>query len=193
MQTIYLIRHAETAWTKTGQHTGLTDIPLTAEGQHQAKLLKQRLKDLKFQNVFTSPLKRAKETCQLADLFSQAEIDDDLVEWNYGDYEGLTREEIHKKDPGWSIFTKGAPGGESVDDVSKRADRVLEKIHHLKGSIAIFSSGHFSRVLAVKWLSLNPECGKLLALFPASLSILGYESNNPVLIRWNDISHLELK
>ena len=182
---IYLIRHGETAWTVSKQHTGLTDIPLTEHGRTEAKQLGEKLKHLSFQKILLSPLARAVETCKLANFFQHAEIDPDLVEWNYGDYEGLTHEQIRKQDPNWSIFTKGAPGGESVADVGKRADRVLSKISQISGDVALFSSGHFLRLLAARWLNLPPSEGRLFFLSTASLSILGYERESPVILLWN--------
>ncbi len=182
---IFLIRHGETAWTVSGQHTGLTDIPLTERGRVQAAALGEKLKDLPMQKVLLSPLARAIETCKLVHLFERAEIDPDLVEWNYGKYEGLTGAEIYARDPDWSIFTKGAPGGESIEEVKTRADRVLERIASVPGNVALFSSGHFLRVLTARWLGLPASDGRLFLLSTASLSVLGYEGGVPVIIQWN--------
>jgi broad specificity phosphatase PhoE len=188
---IYLIRHGETEWTLNGRHTGITDIPLTKNGEIQAKLLKKRLHGHLFQTILTSPLQRAVKTCELAGFLNQAKLDADLVEWNYGEFEGLTTEEIHKKVPHWNIFSQGAPQGESPADVRARAARVLAKIQALHGDVALFSHGHFLRALATQWLQLAVEEGRLFALSPASLSILGFERATQVLLLWNDISHLK--
>jgi broad specificity phosphatase PhoE len=187
---IFLIRHGETEWSLSGQHTGTTDIPLTKKGEKEAHLLGKRLKTYSFEHVLTSPLRRAQQTCEIADLSQQAEIDPDLAEWNYGAYEGLTTSEIWKTEPDWNIFLKGAPGGESLAAISSRIHRVLERLTECKGDIAIFSHGHFLRALATRWLNLPIREGKGLLLSPASLSILGFERQNPVLALWNDVSHL---
>ena len=147
--------------------------------------LREKLKPLHFQKVLLSPLVRAVETCKCAHLFEGAEIDPDLVEWNYGKYEGLTRTQIYEQDPNWSIFKDGAPGGESIEDIGKRAERVLRKIADVPGDVAIFSSGHFLRVFTAKWLGLAASEGRLFLLSTASISVLGYEYDNPVIIRWN--------
>jgi broad specificity phosphatase PhoE len=185
MKKIILVRHSETLWSLNGRHTGLTDIPLTEQGEREAKELKERLKKLPFQKVFTSPLKRAVETCKLSGLFDHAVIDPDLVEWNYGDYEGLTHAEIISKNPSWNIFTQGAPGGESVEDVCARADRVLKRLSAFKETCILFSSAHFLRLLATRWLHLPPKDGELFALSPSSISLLGYERENHVILSWN--------
>jgi probable phosphoglycerate mutase len=190
---IYLIRHGETTWTLSGQHTGSTDIPLTSKGEQDALLLGKRLKGHTFEKVLTSPLKRAEHTCELTGLLKHAYTDPDLIEWNYGDYEGLTTQEIRKQDPNWTIFDRGAPNGESLTDVTARANKILAKIHSSHGDICIFSHGHFLRVLAARWLNLSSLEGKHLLLSPSSLSILSYERTTPVLALWNDTSHLSLK
>jgi probable phosphoglycerate mutase len=182
---IVLVRHGQTAWTVSGQHTGLTDIPLNTQGEKQATGLAESLKSHVFEKVLTSPLIRAKKTCELAGFLKQAEIDQDLVEWNYGYYEGKTKNEILTSDPEWNIFTKGAKGGESIEHVSKRADLVLKKIHSFQGDVLLFSSGHFLRALAARWLSYPLSFGRQIALSPASISILGYENGYPVLQLWN--------
>ncbi len=187
-QKIYLIRHAETEWTVLDKHTGLTDIPLTARGEEQAKALKERLKGHSFARVLVSPLQRAFKTCTLAGFSDKAEVDPDLVEWNYGDYEGKKTADILKTDPTWDIFSSGAPGGESVAAVGQRAKRVLKKIQQIQGDVALFSSGHFLRTLTACYLQLTPAEGRLFLLSPASISILGYEREDPVLLLWN--SHL---
>jgi broad specificity phosphatase PhoE len=191
MKHLYLVRHGETAWTISGQHTGLTDLPLTEQGSSQAKMLRDVLSSKSFEKVLASPLKRAMQTCQLAGYQSQAQIDPDLVEWNYGNYEGKTHVEIIKENPGWTIFSQGAPGGESVAQIGARADRVLHKISSCTEDVLIFSHGHFLRTLAARWLKLPPSEGKLFLLSTASISILGYEKLLPVVLKWNDTHHLD--
>ncbi len=182
---LYLVRHGETAWTLTDQHTGLTDLPLTAHGVEQAKGLQKRLQPYSFDHVFTSPLQRAKETCKLAGYLDRATIDPDLVEWNYGKYEGLTTAEILAANPSWDIFRDGVPEGETLSAIGARADRVLARVLALEGTTVLFSSGHFLRILAARYLGLPPSEGRLLLLNPASLSILGYEHIHPVIAAWN--------
>lgn len=182
---IYLVRHGETEWTLTGQHTGKTDLPLTENGRAQAIQMGKILQEIPFQRAFVSPLLRAKETFALAKLSVKAEQEDDLVEWDYGEYEGLTTKQIHQQNPSWSIFIQGAPGGESLADIGARANRVLSKLKSFNGNVVVFSSGHFLRALGARWLDLPPSFGKYLILSTASLSILGYEHNNPALIQWN--------
>jgi broad specificity phosphatase PhoE len=187
---IYLIRHGETEWTLSGQHTGTTDIPLTQEGERQVEELKKRINKRDFSTILTSPLKRAIQTCELTGYLNRAKIDPDLMEWNYGDFEGKTSKEIHALYPQWSIFFDGAPNGESLADIEARTSRVLAKLEPLQGNIALFSHGHFLRALAAKWLQLSVREGRLFTLVPASLSILGYEKTTPVIQLWNDTSHL---
>jgi broad specificity phosphatase PhoE len=189
---IYLARHGETAWSLTGQHTGLTDLPLTGRGESNARALGHRLIGLSFVKVLTSPLQRASRTCQLAGFAAMAETDLDLVEWNYGEFEGLRAAEIHSKRPGWNLFRDGCPAGESPGEVGARADRVFKRICAEEGSILLFSSGHFLRVLAVRWLGLESALGRFFMLDVASLSILGYENcpSKPVIQSWNDTTHL---
>ena len=182
---IYLIRHGETEWTLSGKHTGRTDIPLTKNGEEQSQNIGRYLKGMGFQKVLTSPLIRAKETCRLSGLFTHALIDEDHREWNYGDYEGITSAEIRKKDPHWTIFTGGAPGGESIADIGARANRVLGTIRSIPGDVAVFSHGHFLRALAARWIEMPVAFGQQLVLSPASLSILGYEKEKPAIITWN--------
>lgn len=184
-QNIYLIRHGETEWTHLKKHTGLTDIPLTSEGREQAKWLKEKLSQKKFKKVLCSPLLRAKETCEITGLLNSAEFDPDLVEWDYGDYEGKTTAEIREIDPKWTIFSKGAPNGESVGDVGARALRVIAKARAVSGDVAIFSSGHFLRTLAARWLHKPVSEGKYYLLSTASVSVLGFERETPVLVSWN--------
>jgi len=188
---IYLIRHGETEWTLNGKHTGMTDIPLTKNGELQAKLIRRRLRGHTFQTILSSPLQRAARTCEIAGFLTKARLDPDLVEWNYGAFEGRTTAEIQEKMPHWNIFSNGAPGGESPTDMTARVNKVLTKIQSLHGDIALFSHGHFLRALSARWLQLPIQEGRLFALFPASVSILGFERNTHVLTLWNDISHLK--
>src|SRR5205823_11227704 len=160
LSSVYLARHGETAWTVSGQHTGLTDIPLTERGERNARSLGQRLKGLSFAHVLTSPLQRARRTCELAGFGAAAEVDRDLVEWNYGDYEGRRTVEIHKECPDWQLFRDGCPGGELPDHVGARADHIVSRVRAIKGDVLIFSSGHFLRVLAARWLALEPAGGR---------------------------------
>lgn len=185
---IYLARHGETAWSKSGQHTGLSDIPLTPQGEQNARLLGTRLAGLSPSKVFTSPLQRAARTCELAGFGDVATIDPDLVEWNYGRYDGKTTSEIHQSQPGWQLFRDGCPDGESVQQVSDRADGVIRRIRDINANVLLFSSGHFLRVLGARWLGLDASGGSLLFLDTASLSILGYEHTRqePVIRLWND-------
>jgi broad specificity phosphatase PhoE len=187
---VYLFRHGETLWSKTGQHTGLTDLDLTPEGELEAKKLGESVKNISFDYVFASPLKRVLKTCDLVGLKENAVIEPKLLEWDYGDYEGLTSKEIWNQDPGWTIFKKDPPDGETSFDVQARADYIIHKISSLDGNIAIFSSGHFSRVIAARFLGLDISFGASLILSTASKSILGYEHNVPAIFLWNDTSHL---
>jgi len=192
-QIIYLARHGETAWTLSGQHTGTTDLPLTKRGEQNARRLGERLKGLTFAKVFSSPLQRARKTCELAGFGSDAEIDPDLVEWNYGDYEGLTSAQIHAKNPHWKLFRDGCPGGESVEQIGARADRLVARVRSIQGNVLLFSSGHISRVLAARWLGLGASGGQYFLLSTAALSQLSYEHDlsEPVIRLWNDVNHVE--
>ena len=185
---VYLARHGETAWSLSGQHTGLTDIPLTERGERNAIKLGDRLKGIKFDHVFMSPLQRARRTCELAGFGSVAKVDPDLVEWNYGIYEGRTTAEILKERPDWQLFRDGCPGGESVADIQARAERLLARIRPLEGNTLIFSSGHILRVLGACWLGLGAAGGRYFYLGTASLSTLSYEHNKskPVIKLWNE-------
>jgi broad specificity phosphatase PhoE len=189
---VYLARHGETAWSLTGQHTGLTDLPLTQRGEHNARLLRKRLAGLDFTKVFTSPLRRAARTCELAGFRAVAEVDRDLTEWDYGSFEGLRTSEIHAKQPDWQLFRDGVPQGESPSAVGDRADRVVNRLRAVSGNVLIFSSGHFLRMLAARWLGLEPAAGRFFTLSTASVSTLGYENSlfRPVIRLWNDTSHL---
>lgn len=188
----YLARHGETAWTITGQHTGRTDLPLTERGEANAQRLGERLSGLAFAKVFTSPLRRALRTCELAGFGSVAQIDADLVEWDYGEYEGRLTVDILKERPDWQLFRDGCPGGESPQQVAARADRVVSRVRAVTGDVLVFSSGHFLRMLATRWLGLEPIHGKSLMLGTASLSALGYEHSisHPAIQLWNDTHHV---
>ena len=188
----YLARHGETAWTLTGQHTGLTDLPLTERGERDARRLGERLKPRTFVRVFTSPLQRAVRTCELAGFGTVAETDRDLVEWNYGNYEGRRTDEILAERPDWQLFRDGCPGGETPGDVGARADRVVGRARAVQGDVLLFSSGHFLCVLAARWLDLEPGPGRFFVLSTASLSALGYQHDRsqPVIRLWTDTSHV---
>src|SRR4029453_14479538 len=177
LQIVYLARHGETAWPLSGQHTGLTDLPLTERGERNARRLEERLHGLSFAKVFTSPLQRAKRTCELAGFGTVAEIDQDLVEWNYGEYEGRRTAEIRATRPDWELFRDGAPGGESPAQAAARADRVVSRVRAVPGDVLLFSSGHFIRVLATRWIGLEVTVNaKRFMLSTASLSAVGYEN-----------------
>ncbi|MBV9085842.1 MAG: histidine phosphatase family protein [Acidobacteriaceae bacterium] len=193
LPVVYMARHGNTAWTLSGQHTGLTDLPLTPDGERNAVRLGERLKGMTFVKVLTSPLQRASRTCELAGFCDGVEVDPDLVEWNYGDYEGLTSAEILQHRPHWQLFRDGCPGGESPAQVGARADRVIQRIRDAAGNVLLFSSGHFIRVLTARWLALGPVLdGRYFALNPASLSAIGYEHDfsRPVIRLWNDDHHV---
>lgn len=193
LPVVYLARHGNTAWTHTGQHTGLTDLPLTPDGERNAVRLGERLKGMKFARVFTSPLKRASRTCELSGFGSVAETDRDLVEWDYGRYEGMTSAQILGDRPDWQLFRDGAPGGESPEQIGARADRVVGRLRSVGKDVLLFSSGHFIRVLTARWLALGPGVGGgYFLLSPASLSALSYEHNlsRPVIRLWNDDHHV---
>jgi probable phosphoglycerate mutase len=193
LPVVYVARHGETAWSLSGQHTGRTDLPLTANGERNARRLGERLKGLTFLKVFTSPLERASRTCELAGFGPVAERDPDLVEWDYGRYEGLRSAEILAERPDWQLFRDGGPGGESPAQIGERADRVVERVRTVNANVLLFSSGHFIRVLAARWLGLGPgSAGRYFLLSTASLSALGYEHNlsHPVIRLWNDDHHV---
>ena len=192
LPAIYLARHGETAWSRTGQHTGLTDLPLTDRGVQEAHDLARRLGRISFAKVFTSPLQRAARTCELAGFGAVAETDADLVEWNYGKYEGRRTAEIHAEAPDWNLFRDGCPGGETPAQIGARADRVLQRLRAVNGTALVFSSGHFLRVLAARFLGMDAAGGRFFTLSTASLSVLGFENNlsQPVVWLWNDTSHV---
>jgi probable phosphoglycerate mutase len=185
-QQVVLVRHGETEWALQGRHTGPTDVPLTDRGRQQAVSLGRFLERREFAKVLTSPLQRALETCRLAGLGEVAEIRDDLAEWDYGEYEGRTTEDILAERPGWTLWDDGVPGGEAVEDVGRRADRVIAEVRSTPGDVAIFAHGHVLRILAARWLDLAPKDGRLFALDAGGVSVLGYEHTWPVLARWNE-------
>ncbi len=189
---VYLARHGETAWTISGQHTGLSDIPLTERGERNARELGARLRLLSFGQVFTSPLQRAFKTCELAGYGDVAVVDADLVEWNYGEHDGRTSADIRKTRPDWDLFRDGCPGGETLAQVATRADRVIARLRAVAGEALVFSSGHFLRVLAARWLGQDPQFARHLVLTTATLSALGYEHNlsRPAIRLWNDTGHV---
>jgi probable phosphoglycerate mutase len=193
---IYLARHGETEWSLSGQYTGLTDLPLTEHGKQTARRLGERLKGLAFAKVFTSPLQRAHRTCELAGFGAMAEVDPDLVEWDYGQYEGRRGADVRAERPGWNLFRDGCPGGEKPEHVAARADRVVSRIRAVQGNVLLFTSGHFMRVLASRWLGLEPTANsRYFMLSTASLSALGYENelSRPVIRFWNDTRHVDLE
>jgi broad specificity phosphatase PhoE len=193
LPVIYLARHGETAWSVSGRHTGRTDLLLTERGERNARALGERLRGLEFAKVLTSPLRRAVRTCELAGFGPMAEIDSDLVEWDYGQYEGRRTAEIHAERPDWQLFRDGCPGGESPNQVGARADRLVGRVRAIKGEVLVFSSGHFLRVLAARWLGLDAAGGRYLLLSTASLSALSYEHNlaQPAIRLWNETRHVE--
>ena len=185
MGDLWVIRHGETEWSRSGAHTGRKDIPLTETGRGQALGLRKYLAGRKFALVLTSPLSRARETCDLAGYGQQAAIEPLLMEWDYGDYEGRTWAEIRKEAPGWSLWSCGVPNGETLDQVASRAGRVIERALEAGGDVALFGHGHILRVLASQWLRLPPSCAGLFALGAAGIGILGYEHETRVIERWN--------
>jgi broad specificity phosphatase PhoE len=192
LPVIYLARHGETPWTISGQHTGVSDIPLNAQGEAQAVRLGERLQGLSFAAVLTSPLQRARRTSELAGFGSVAEVEPDLVEWNYGAYEGRRSADIHVEQPDWDLFRDGGPGGELPEEVGAWADRVVRRVLAADGDVLLFSSGHFLRVFAARWLGLAPAAGRYFLLSTASLSAVGYEHDRsqPVIRLWDETSHL---
>jgi probable phosphoglycerate mutase len=192
LPAVYLARHGETEWSISGQHTGLTDLPLTKRGEANARNLGRLIHHLQFAEVWASPLERARRTCELAGFGQHATIDDDLVEWNYGEYEGKTTPQIRETRPDWQLFRDGCPGGESPADVGARADHVVARLRAVGANVLVFSSGHFTRVLAARWLGLEPAAGRYFLLSTATLSCVGYEHklNEPVIRLWNDDRHV---
>jgi broad specificity phosphatase PhoE len=191
LPVIYLARHGETAWSLSGQHTGRTDLPLTEGGESNARALGVRLRGLVFAKIFTSPSQRAVRTCELAGFADAGEPDPDLAEWDYGQYEGRRTAEILAERPGWQLFRDGSPGGEAPAEIGVRADRVVSRLRAVHGDVLVFSSAHILRVLAARWLGLEPAGGRHFLLSTASLSLLGYEHNlgEPAIRLWNDTHH----
>ncbi len=185
MGDLWIIRHGETEWSRSGAHTGRTDLPLTDVGRARAKALGALLKGRRFAQVFTSPLQRARETCRLAGYGDAAIIEPNLHEWDYGDYEGRTTNQIRKERPGWNLWANGVPNGESVEKVGERARAVIERVTAVDGDAALFAHGHILRILAACWLDLPPVDGKCLVLGTASISILGYEHDTRAITLWN--------
>ena len=192
---VYLARHGETEWAITGQHTGLTDLPLTERGERNAQALRDRLYGLHFAQVFTSPLQRVSRTCELAGFGDRAIVDHDLVEWDYGEYEGRRTPDIHKERPDWQLFRDGCPGGESPEQVALRADRIIRRVREVGDNVLVFSSGHFLRVFAARWLELDVTMGRFFMLSTASLSEVSYEHklSQPAIRLWDDTRHVEVE
>jgi broad specificity phosphatase PhoE len=187
---IVLVRHGETAWSRSGQHTGRTDIPLLEDGRRMGQALEAPLRAWSFAAVWTSPLRRASETCALSGHGVTARENPDLMEWDYGDYEGKTGKEIRASKPEWTIWKDGPLGGETVEQIGARVDRAMEEVRRVQGNVLLFSHGHFLRVFAARWLGLPPSEGRLFALSTASLSVLGWDGAQPQLVSWNDTTHL---
>jgi broad specificity phosphatase PhoE len=189
---IWLARHGETEWSRAGKHTGRRDISLTPEGEQEARKLGARLRRIPFATILTSPLQRARKTCEIAGFGATAEPDPDLMEWNYGDYEGLTSSEIRAKRPTWHLFRDGCPGGERLEDVVVRADRAIARLRSSPGDALVFAHGHLLRVLAVRWAGIPAELGGRFSLAPAAVSTFSTDaaSGDPVIERWNDTGHL---
>ena len=182
---VVLVRHGETEWSASGRHTGRTDVPLTEEGRRRGLELRRCLAAWGITRALTSPLRRAAETCRLAGLWELAETMDDLREWDYGEYEGRRTVDIRVERPGWTLWTHGVPGGETVEEVGRRADRVIAELRGADGDIAVFAHGHLLRVLAVRWIDLSSERGRSLVLDVGAVCVLGYERETPVILRWN--------
>ena len=191
MSDLWLLRHGETPWTLLGRHTGRTDLELTSRGRQQAALLGRRLGARPFALVLTSPLTRAHETCRLAGYGEAAQTEPDLLEWDYGAYEGRTTAEIRAERPGWAIWEAGVPGGEAIEQVASRADRVIARAAAAEGDVALFAHGHLLRILAARWLGLAGGAGGALALDTTSVSVLGLERGRRVIRHWNEVCHLE--
>lgn len=185
VQQVYIVRHGETEWSLSGQHTGTTDIPLTEHGRQVARLLRPILAKESFRLTLTSPLQRARETCRLAGFEETANSEPDLVEWNYGRYEGLTPDQIHATAPGWQIFRDGCPGGEQPGEIGARVDRVIAKVRAVEGHVVLFAHGHVLRVFAARWLGLPPSAGQHFLLGTATSNILSYYRDVPAIKRWN--------
>jgi len=184
-QKVYVIRHGETEWSLTGQHTGVTDLPLTENGRAVARRLRPVLAEPTFQLVLTSPLRRARETCELAGLGACAAVEPDLHEWDYGEYEGLTSKQIHHKQPNWMLFRDGCPGGETPEQIGARVDRVIARVRGTAGDVVLFAHGHVFRVLVARWIGLAPAAGQHFLLDTATLNVLGYYGDSPAVKIWN--------
>ena len=182
---LYVVRHGATEWSRSGQHTGRTDLPLLPEGEEQARATGSLLANIDFSLVLCSPLQRAQRTCELAGLLDRAVIDTDLQEWDYGDYEGVTTATIRESVPGWTVWSGTCPNGETIEQVSKRADRVIERVRNESGNVIVFAHGHILRVLTARWCELDPVEGQRFILDPATLSILGWERETPAVRQWN--------
>ena len=182
---LYVVRHGATEWSRSGQHTGRTDLPLLAEGEDQARATGSLLANIDFSLVLCSPLQRAQRTCELAGLLDRAVIDTDLQEWDYGDYEGVTTATIRETVPGWTVWSGTCPNGETIEQVSKRADRVIERVRNESGNVIVFAHGHILRILTARWCELDPVEGQRFILDPATLSILGWERETPAVRQWN--------
>jgi probable phosphoglycerate mutase len=188
---LYLARHGDTAWTDSQQHTGRTDLPLNECGEAHARQLGERLRGFTFVRVFTSPLQRASKTCELAGFGSAPEVDSDLIEWDYGRFEGKTTSDVLKERPGWELYRDGCPGGETSQDVAVRADRFIARVRGITGDVLAFSSGHIIRMIAARWNGLAPAAGRVFFCRPASVGVLGFEHENrdqPVIRLWNYVS-----
>ena len=185
---LYLARHGDTAWTDSHQHTGRTDLPLNERGEEHARQLGERLRGVSFARVFTSPLQRAAKTCELAGFGAGAEIDRDLIEWDYGRFEGKLTSDVLKEQPGWELYRDGCPEGESPTDVAMRADRFIARVHGSAGNVLAFSSGHIIRMIAARWLGLPPAAGRFFFCDPATVGVLGFEHDSrdqPIIRLWN--------
>jgi probable phosphoglycerate mutase len=188
---LYLARHGDTDWTDSQQHTGRTDLPLNARGEEHARQLGERLRRFSFSRVFTSPLQRASKTCELAGFGAGVEIDFDLIEWDYGRFEGKRTSDILKERPGWELYRDGSDGGESPQDVAARADRFIARVHRVGGDVLAFSSGHIIRMIAARWNGLAPSAGRVFFCRPASVGVLGFEHSSrdqPIIRLWNYVS-----
>ena len=188
---LFLARHGDTAWTDSRQHTGRTDLPLNERGEERARQIGERLQRFSFQRVFTSPLQRASKTCELAGFGAVAQVDPDLVEWDYGRFEGKLTRDIVKERPGWELYRDGSPGGESPEDVAGRADHFIARVRGIDGDVLAFSSGHIIRMIAARWFGLPPAAGRFFFCRPASVGVLGFEHDNrdePIIRLWNYVS-----
>jgi len=182
---LYVVRHGATEWSRSGQHTGRTDLPLLPEGEEQARATGSLLANIDFSLVLCSPMQRARRTCELAGLLDRAVTDNDLQEWDYGDYEGVTTPTIRETVPGWTVWSGICPNGETIEQVSNRADRVIERVRNESGNVIVFAHGHILRVLTARWCELHPVEGQRFILDPATLSILGWERETPAIRQWN--------